>query len=42
MGPFRVDAALAVGGLLVSVLFVGGSVDRERLRTFRWHHRAHA
>jgi fucose permease len=39
---FKVDAVLAVIGLVVSVLFVGGTVDRERLRTLRGHHRAHA
>jgi len=39
---FRVDAALAIGGLAVAALFVGGSVDLERLRNLRHHHRAHA
>jgi len=39
---FRVDAALAVCGLIVAALFVGGEVDLERLRTLRHHHRAHA
>jgi EmrB/QacA subfamily drug resistance transporter len=39
---FRVDAALAVSGLVVAALFVGGSVDLERLRDLRHHHRAHA
>ena len=38
---FRVDAALAVCGLLVAALFVGGTVDFERLRNLRYHHRAH-
>jgi len=39
---FMVDAALAVCGLAVSVLFVGGKVDKEKLRALRHHHRAHA
>ena len=38
---FLVDAALAVAGLIVAVLFVGGSVDTTRLRELRHHHRAH-
>jgi len=39
---FRVDAILAVCGLVVAALFVGGAVDFERLRDLRYHHRAHA
>jgi EmrB/QacA subfamily drug resistance transporter len=39
---FTVDAALAACGLVVSLLFVGGRVDPERLRHLQWHHRAHA
>jgi EmrB/QacA subfamily drug resistance transporter len=39
---FRFDAVLAVCGLAVAALFVGGTVDLERLRTLRHHHRAHA
>jgi len=39
---FRVDAALAVCGLLVAALFVGGQVDLQRLRELRHHHRANA
>ena len=39
---FLVDALLAVCGLVVAMLFVGGRVDTERLRTMRHHHRAHA
>jgi len=39
---FLVDAILAVCGLLVAAFFVGGSVDLERLRELRHHHRAHA
>ena len=38
---FLVDAGLAVCGLIVAVVFVGGTVDRARLRDLRWHHRAH-
>jgi EmrB/QacA subfamily drug resistance transporter len=40
---FRVDAALAILGLLIAAAFVGGSVDFERLRDeLRHRHRAHA
>jgi EmrB/QacA subfamily drug resistance transporter len=39
---FLVNALLAVCGLVVAILFVGGRVDTERLRTLRHHHRAHA
>jgi EmrB/QacA subfamily drug resistance transporter len=39
---FMIDAVLAVFGLTVSLLFVGGTADRERLRHLTWHHRAHA
>ncbi len=39
---FMVDAILALCGLVVSLAFVGGSADRERLRHLQWHHRAHA
>jgi EmrB/QacA subfamily drug resistance transporter len=39
---FRVDAVLALGGLLVALLFVGGRVSAEALRAHRPHlHRAH-
>jgi EmrB/QacA subfamily drug resistance transporter len=38
---FTVDAILAACGLAVSVLFVGGTADRGRLRHLQWHHRAH-
>ena len=38
---FRMDTALALGGLLVAVLFVGGGVKHERLHQLRrWHHHA--
>jgi EmrB/QacA subfamily drug resistance transporter len=39
---FLVNAVLAICGLVVAVLFVGGRVDTERLRMMRHHHRAHA
>ncbi|MGB7950589.1 MAG: hypothetical protein WCH75_23140, partial [Candidatus Binatia bacterium] len=39
---FVVDAVLAVCGLVVSVCFIGGPVDRERLTAMQHHHRAHA
>jgi hypothetical protein len=38
---FLVDSILAVLGLVVSVIFVGGTIDPERLRQLRHHHRAH-
>jgi EmrB/QacA subfamily drug resistance transporter len=38
---FKLDAALAVVGLVVVVLFIGGKVDPERLRGIMHHHRAH-
>jgi EmrB/QacA subfamily drug resistance transporter len=39
---FLVDAMLAASGVVVSILFIGGAVDKERLRILRHHHRAHA
>jgi EmrB/QacA subfamily drug resistance transporter len=39
---FLVDTALALCGLVVAVLFVGGQVDEERVRNLMHHHRAHA
>jgi EmrB/QacA subfamily drug resistance transporter len=39
---FLVDTALALCGLAVVVLFVGGRVDAARVRDLRHHHRAHA
>ena len=39
---FRVDAALAVCGLIVALLYVGGRNDPEVLKALRGHHRAHA
>jgi hypothetical protein len=39
---FRIDAVLAACCLVVAALFVGGTVDLERLRDLRHHHRAHA
>jgi MFS family permease len=39
---FLVDAGLAVCGVVVAILFVGGRVDKDRLRMMHHHHRAHA
>ena len=39
---FKVDAALAIAGLVVVIFFIGGKVDRERLAGLIHHHRAHA
>jgi MFS family permease len=39
---FLVDGALAVCSAMVAIVAVGGTVDRERLRSLRHHHRAHA
>jgi EmrB/QacA subfamily drug resistance transporter len=39
---FRVDAVLAVVGLVIALVYIGGSVHVERLRGLRGHHRAHA
>ena len=38
---FLLDGALAVCGLAVSVLFVGGRIDREQLHVLIHRHRAH-
>jgi hypothetical protein len=38
---FLVDVGLAICGLAVSVLFVGGRIDKERLRSLLHHRRAH-
>lgn len=38
---FRLDAVLAACGLLVALFFVGGKIDRERLKSLFHHHRAH-
>jgi MFS family permease len=39
---FRVDAVLALVGLVVALLFVGGKVELHKLRAYRPHlHRAH-
>ena len=38
---FRMDAALAFGGLLVAVAFVGGVAKHDQLHLLRrWHHHA--
>jgi len=39
---FLVNGLLAMCSAAVAVLFVGGTVDLERLRALRHHHRAHA
>ena len=39
---FRVDAILAVVGLIIAVIFVGGTVHLDRIAAMRTHHRAHA
>jgi MFS family permease len=39
---FKVDAVLALVGLAIALLFVGGTVTHEGRRQLRWHHRAHA
>jgi EmrB/QacA subfamily drug resistance transporter len=39
---FVVDSILALCGLVVAILLVGGTVDPARLRDLRHHHRAHA
>jgi EmrB/QacA subfamily drug resistance transporter len=38
---FLVDAGLAVAGVLVAVLFVGGRIDKATLETLVHRHRAH-
>jgi EmrB/QacA subfamily drug resistance transporter len=39
---FLADSLLAACGLAVSVLFVGGKIDKDQLRQLRYHHRAHS
>jgi EmrB/QacA subfamily drug resistance transporter len=39
---FRVDAVLAVVGLALALVYIGGAVHLDRLRALRGHHRAHA
>jgi EmrB/QacA subfamily drug resistance transporter len=39
---FIVDGVLAICGFAVALLFIGGPVDKERLKTMMHHHRAHA
>ncbi len=39
---FLVDGLLAIASAAVAILFVGGTIDAERLRALRHHHRAHA
>jgi hypothetical protein len=38
---FVVNGLLACAGIVVAVLFIGGKIDRERLKTLWHHHRAH-
>ena len=38
---FIVNGSLAVAGLVIAALFIGGPVDGSRLRSLRHHHRAH-
>ena len=38
---FLFDGVLAVVGLVISVLFVGGAVNIDQLKELRHHHRAH-
>ncbi|MBV9310635.1 MAG: hypothetical protein JOZ73_07380 [Solirubrobacterales bacterium] len=38
---FRMDAALALVGFFVALVFVGGTVEHQRLHEVgRWHHRS--
>ena len=39
---FLVDSLLAVCGLAVAVVFVGGKIDKDQLRQLQYHHRAHS
>jgi len=39
---FLVDGVLAIASAAVAILFVGGTIDTERLNALRHHHRAHA
>ncbi len=40
---FLFDGVLAICGVIVAILFVGGTIDKECLRAaWRHHHRAHA
>ena len=38
---FLVDGVLAIASAAVAMLFVGGTIDTERLNALRHHHRAH-
>ena len=40
--PILVDSLLAVCGLAVAVVFVGGKIDKDQLRQLQYHHRAHS
>lgn len=39
---FLVDAIIAAFGVVVSILFIGGPIDKRRLGVLQHHHRAHA
>jgi len=38
---FLVNGSLAVVGVVIALLFIGGPIDTKRLRELRHHHRAH-
>ena len=38
---FVVNGSLAAVGVVIAVLFIGGPIDKKRLRALRHHHRAH-
>ena len=39
---FFIDSLLAVAGLVIALIFVGGTVHLDRIAAMRTHHRAHA
>ena len=38
---FLVNGSLAVIGVVIALIFIGGPIDKQRLRNLRHHHRAH-
>ena len=38
---FVVDGSLAVIGVVIAIVFIGGPIDKKRIRALRHHHRAH-
>ena len=38
---FLVNGSLAVIGVVIALMFIGGPIDKKRLRELRHHHRAH-